>query len=72
MSGFAVRSPYCIGAAALAALALLSCSRGPEPAPPGAGSDAPRLIGNLGAIRYPITTSSRDAQRYFDQGLALV
>lgn len=72
MSGFAVRSPYCVGAAVLTALALLSCSRGPEPAPPGAGSDAPRLIGNPGAISYPITTSSRDAQRYFDQGLALV
>jgi tetratricopeptide (TPR) repeat protein len=44
----------------------------PEPAPPGAGSDAPRLIANPGAIAYPITTPSPTAQRYFDQGLALV
>ncbi len=56
----------------LVALAqALGCSRGPEPAPPEAGEDAPRLIGKLGDTHFPITTSSPLAQRYFDQGLAL-
>src|SRR5277367_3241457 len=32
---------------------------------------APLLIG-LGHLHHPITTSSADAQRYFDQGLTLV
>ena len=31
----------------------------------------PPLFGNLGTLTMPITTSSPDAQRYFDQGLRL-
>lgn len=48
-----------------------ACAGGPEAAPPGAGSDAPRLIEKLGGRSVPITTASAEAQRYFDQGLAL-
>ncbi|MBH0201973.1 MAG: hypothetical protein HP496_06675 [Nitrospira sp.] len=30
------------------------------------------LFGNLGSLHHPITTSSREAQQYFDQGLRFV
>src|SRR3989442_15575594 len=53
--------------AAIAALAsTLACSSKPEPAAP----KAP-LYDNLGAYHHAITTSSPEAQKYFDQGLAL-
>lgn len=32
----------------------------------------PPLFDNLGSLHYPITTTSEQAQRYFDQGLRLV
>jgi len=48
-------------------LLLATCSRGAEEAP---AARAP-LFDNLGSYRHPITTSSADAQRYFDQGLTL-
>ena len=34
--------------------------------------DAPPLFDNLGSHHHPITTTSEQAQRYFDQGLRLV
>ena len=33
---------------------------------------APPLFDNLGSLHHPITTTSEQAQRYFDQGLRLV
>jgi tetratricopeptide (TPR) repeat protein len=35
-------------------------------------TDAPPLFGNLGSLHHPITTTSEQAQRYFDQGLRFV
>jgi tetratricopeptide (TPR) repeat protein len=35
-------------------------------------TDAPPLFDNLGSLHHPITTTSEQAQRYFDQGLRLV
>ena len=32
----------------------------------------PPLFDNLGSLHHPITTTSEQAQRYFDQGLRLV
>lgn len=53
----------------LAALLLLgACSRQPETAT--ATPKAP-LYDNLGSLTHPITASSPEAQRYFDQGLRL-
>ena len=34
--------------------------------------EAPPLFDNLGSLHHPITTTSEQAQRYFDQGLRLV
>ena len=55
-----------LGAAALALAA--ACSRGTERA-----ADTPKapLYDNLGSLHHTITTSSPEAQRYFDQGLTL-
>jgi tetratricopeptide (TPR) repeat protein len=47
--------------------ALFSCSRPPADAPP-----AVPLFTDLGAHHHTVTTSSEDAQKYFDQGLRLV
>ena len=33
---------------------------------------APPLFDNLGSLHHPITTTSEQAQRYFDQGLRLI
>lgn len=33
---------------------------------------APPLFDNLGSLHHPITTTSEQAQQYFDQGLRLV
>jgi tetratricopeptide (TPR) repeat protein len=41
-------------------------------AAPADQDDAPRLFDNLGSHHHPITTTSEQAQRYFDQGLRLV
>jgi tetratricopeptide (TPR) repeat protein len=35
-------------------------------------ADAPPLFDNLGSLHHPITTTSEQAQRFFDQGLRLV
>ena len=40
-------------------------------APSESAGRAPRLFTGLGKIHHPISTQSKDAQRYFDQGLAL-
>ena len=50
----------------VALLAGATCSKAPEPASP----KAP-LYDNLGNLHHEITTSSPEAQRYFDQGLTL-
>jgi tetratricopeptide (TPR) repeat protein len=41
-------------------------------AAPADQDDAPPLFDNLGSHHHPITTTSEQAQRYFDQGLRLV
>ena len=41
-------------------------------ADPGDQTAAPPLFDNLGSLHHPITTTSEQAQRYFDQGLRLV
>ena len=51
-------------------LALLAACHGAEP-PAVATVHKPRLFDGLGKIHHPISTNSADAQRYFDQGLAL-
>lgn len=53
----------------LAASTVDADSVGPQPAQ---GPDQVPLFSNLGALHYPMTTSSPLAQRYFDQGLRLV
>ena len=53
---------------AVAALWFAACS--PSPAPQTSGPKAP-LYDNLGNYHYAITTTSPDAQKYFDQGLTL-
>ena len=57
--------------AVLAVLLLAACSRDRiEPAP--ASSAGVPLFEGLGSHHRAVTTSSADAQRYFDQGLAFV
>jgi tetratricopeptide (TPR) repeat protein len=41
-------------------------------AAPAEQTDAPPLFDNLGSLHRPITTTSEQAQRYFDQGLRFV
>ena len=53
-----------------ALLALLGACQGGEP-PATTAVHKPHLMSGLGRIHHPITTSSPEAQRYFDQGLAL-
>jgi len=74
------------GVSRLAALGLLAallvaagCSHDAGPAadadvadPRAAQAGPPRLLDGLPAANHPITTSSEDAQRYFDQGLILL
>lgn len=64
----------------LAMLAVLSCAQqsppaeSPAAAPAAAeqrGPDQPALLTGLGDYHFPITTSSEEAQRYFDQGMVL-
>ena len=49
-------------------LAMFSLSE----AAPADQNDVPPLFDNLGSLHHPITTTSEQAQRYFDQGLRLV
>jgi tetratricopeptide (TPR) repeat protein len=44
----------------------------PSHAAPVDRTDAPPLFDNLGSLHHPITTTSEQTQRYFDQGLRLV
>src|SRR5690348_13411011 len=55
----------------LAACSLLRSDRAPAPVAHTAG-EPPVLYKNLGTHSYRVTTSSSDAQRWFDQGLRLV
>src|SRR5262245_41016843 len=52
-----------------AGLAFGACQSGQSPSQP--QSRAPKLFDGLGKIHHPISSQSKDAQRYFDQGLAL-
>jgi tetratricopeptide (TPR) repeat protein len=36
------------------------------------GEEPPRLISGLGHVHHPVSTKNRQAQRFFDQGLALL
>lgn len=61
---------------ALVAALLAGCTTpAPAPVPHGHGGAAPSgrppLYGDLGTHHQPITTASREAQAYFDQGLRL-
>lgn len=57
-----------VSALAVMLLAVSACASGPTPA----GSDKPApLFNDLGDHRHSITTTSMDAQRYFNQGLTL-
>ena len=44
----------------------------PAAAAPAEQTAAPPLFDNLGSLHHPITTTSEQAQRYFDQGLRFV
>ena len=56
----------CLSLVLAAAIGFAGCgAESPPPAP-----EAP-LFDNLGTHHHPITTASPDAQKYFDQGLAL-
>ena len=52
-----------------AGLAFGACQSGQSPSQP--QTRAPKLFDGLGKIHHPISSQSKDAQRYFDQGLAL-
>ena len=49
---------------------LMMCS--PSQAALADQTDTPPLFDNLGSLHHPITTTSEQSQRYFDQGLRLV
>ena len=69
---------------AIAMAAALACSRQPEPAAtpanqsahdahaPAAPAARTALLGNLGTYHRAIKTSNEDAQKFFDEGLALL
>ena len=52
-------------------VALLAACQGGEP-PAAEAVHKPRLFTGLGKIHHPITTQNELAQRYFDQGMALL
>jgi tetratricopeptide (TPR) repeat protein len=56
--------------AAAVAVALVAACQGGEP-PATTPIYKPNLMVGLGKIHHPISTQNADAQRYFDQGLAL-
>jgi tetratricopeptide (TPR) repeat protein len=56
-------------------VAGIACWLGMVPlaeAAPADQTDTPTLFDNLGSLHHPITTTSEQAQRFFDQGLRLV
>ncbi len=57
------------GVAIVLVLAIGSCHGGPDVGP--RAPQPPRLFDGLGDIEMPIATTVEQAQRYFDQGLAL-
>ena len=70
LSGEALRKVlYGLGAAV--ALAASVATAGQQPAT-ASGKGGPPLFDNLGNLHHPISTSSPEAQQYFDQGLRLV
>ena len=60
----------CIGACLAAMVVSGACSSSPRE-PPSARTAKTPLYDNLGNDHFDITTSSPDAQRYFDQGMRL-
>ncbi|MDR4479408.1 MAG: hypothetical protein R3B37_06615 [Nitrospira sp.] len=58
----------------LVATSLLSvgCATPTQPSDTPTSTSRTPLFDNLGTLHHPITTSSREAQQYFDQGLRLV
>ena len=77
---FASRPLFVLVIAALVAILFsLACGRDGRPtmgeptaAEPVATNDRPRLLEGLPPANHPITTTSDEAQRYFDQGLILL
>ena len=73
-----MRNVCCARAAALCALLALAAGAAgqhPQPARQGERTHDGRLapaLKNLGNLHYPVTTKSKDAQRFFNQGLTLV
>ncbi len=74
-----------VAAAAWALAAIVSCSRQPAPAPPAnqsshdahgaapaAGTPRTALLGNLGSYHRAIKSTNADAQKFFDEGIALL
>ena len=70
-------------AAAWAMAATVSCSRPPAPpanqsshdahgAAPAAGTPRTALLGNLGSYHRAIKSTNADAQKFFDEGIALL
>jgi tetratricopeptide (TPR) repeat protein len=57
------------GIAVVLALTIGSCRAGPDVSP--RAPQPPRLFDGLGGVEMPISSSVEQAQRYFDQGLAL-
>src|SRR3954469_9611070 len=53
-----------------AVLAASACSKPATPSQPAAGAKAP-LHDDLGNFHYAVTTTSPEAQKYFDQGMTL-
>ena len=82
-----IRVPL-VAAVAMAAIfsVIAACSRQPAPAPPAnqsshdthgaaapaAGAPRTALLGNLGSYQRAIKTTNADAQKFFDEGLALL
>ncbi len=61
-----------VGLMAFFLSSVSACAGAPPPAPEPAPAPAPPLIEDLGEARHGINTTVPLAQRYFDQGLALV
>jgi tetratricopeptide (TPR) repeat protein len=64
-----VQRTAALAASILLAVGLGSCRQGPGDE--GSALQPPRLFDGLGAVHQPISTEVPEAQRYFDQGLAL-
>ncbi len=63
---------YVIAVVVSSGLALSTASAHDDTKPAHAGDHTPPpLYSNLGDLTYPITTTSPEAQQYFDQGLRL-